>query len=153
MYNIRKYLIAVVEQEPTLLSSSIKNNILFGVSQNKIKNQDINYWFKKFNLYDFIIGLPNHYDYNIGENSKNISGGQKQKLAIIRALLKRPQIIILDEPTSSLDKIGKNVLIEILQNIKKDRIIIIITHDNDIFKICDEVIELSQKIHNKTAIN
>ena len=74
-----------------------------------------------------------------------LSGGQKQRIAIIRALLMNPDLLCFDEPTSSLDADNKNLLIEIIRKIKKDRAIIVVSHDDDfIEKIADKTIVLGK---------
>lgn len=74
---------------------------------------------------------------------KNLSGGQKQRVAIIKAIIKNPSIILLDEPTSALDNQCSLLLLNYLQRIKHDKIIIIVTHDNNLAKMCDETINLN----------
>ena len=74
----------------------------------------------------------------------NLSGGEKQKLSLIRTFLKNTDLIILDEPTNALDVFTKEKLVKYLDSLKKDRIIVIITHDRELFDIGDEVIEIKK---------
>ncbi len=74
----------------------------------------------------------------------SLSGGEKQRLAIVRALIKEPSVILCDEPTSNLDDDNVEVIMTYLNNIKLDRTIIIITHDNRIDKYIDETIYMNQ---------
>ena len=73
----------------------------------------------------------------------NISGGEKQKIAIIRQLLKTPDMMMFDEPTSALDSQSKQAFIEILKERKRQHITVIATHDPVLISACDEVIEIS----------
>ena len=85
----------------------------------------------------------NGYETQVNGQSNNLSGGQKQRIAIMRALLKGPELLFLDEPTSALDSEGILLLTETLQQIKEDRIIVVITHDRLVREACDEVVALS----------
>ena len=76
------------------------------------------------------------------EQNHNISGGEKQKIAIIRLLLQNPSVMLLDEPTSALDRASRSVLIDILQQKKRNHIVIVVSHDSDLLEACDAVIEL-----------
>jgi ABC-type bacteriocin/lantibiotic exporter with double-glycine peptidase domain len=77
-------------------------------------------------------------------DSTNISGGERQRIAIARALYADSKIIILDEPSSALDKKSQNLLIEAIMKIKNERVIVVITHSDRLMLACDFVIELSQ---------
>ena len=75
----------------------------------------------------------------VGELGKNISGGQRQRLALARANYNYPKVIILDEPTSALDSVNESFIIKYISENKKEKITIIITHSKNIIKKCDEV--------------
>ena len=93
--------------------------------------------------------MPSLDNTEILDRGKNLSGGQKQKIALARLLYKNADIILLDEATSALDTNAAKELCEVMQKIKKDKIIIIITHSDNVLKYCDKVI----KIENKTILN
>ena len=78
----------------------------------------------------------------VGENASNLSGGEKQKICLIRALIKDPDVLVLDEPTSALDKESAQALKDYLRTTKKGRITIIVTHDRSLNDIADVVISL-----------
>lgn len=137
-YWIRKKFIGITEQEPILINDTIKQNITYGLD--KVDTNDIYYWCKKFKLYDFINTLPNKFDTIINERSNNISGGEKQKISLVRTFIKNPNVIILDEPTSALDQMSINGLKSILKDLKSNKIIIIVTHDSSLFDISDEIL-------------
>ena len=71
-----------------------------------------------------------------------LSGGEKQKIAIIRMLLKDPEVMLLDEPTSALDAASRSHLIDLLKDFRKDHLVIVVSHDEELLAVCDEVREL-----------
>ena len=94
--------ISIVTQDTTLFDDTIKNNILYANSQ-QLADDEIKEVAEKSFAYNFIKDLPNKYETVIGENGLRLSGGEKQRLSIARAMLKKAPIILLDEATSSLD--------------------------------------------------
>jgi len=133
--------IGYVPQNVYLMDTSIKENICFG--ENSYKNDDLDQSIKKSNLQNFVKKLPQGLDTIIGEKSGKISGGQAQRIGLARALIKKPSLLILDEATNSLDEESESVILKNLQNLKGEITIILISHDTNPFKICDEVIDLS----------
>lgn len=99
---------------------------------------------KKINLYSFIESLPKKLETIIGEKNSNLSGGEKQKLSILRVLYKNPPVIILDEPTSALDEESIRCLQVYLNQIKRDKIIILISHNSEFISISDEIVDLDK---------
>ena len=94
-------------------------------------------------ILNFENGFQNKYsDINIKINEHDISKGEQQKIALLRALLKDPDVIILDEPTTALDQITTTNLLQYLKSKKKNKIIIIITHDDRITSIFDSILKL-----------
>ena len=87
---------------------------------------------------------------NINEITSNLSGGEKQRIALIREVLNEPDILILDEPTSSLDKTSLNKTIELLNKIRKTTTLIIFTHQNEFKKYNYKIYELKNKKLNQT---
>jgi len=119
-------MIGIVTQDSILFNESIKNNIKLGdphASDKKIVEAA-----KAANAHDFIIKMKDGYESNIGESGNKLSGGQKQRLSIARAILKNPQILILDEATSSLDTESEKLVQSALENIMKGRTALIIAH-------------------------
>jgi subfamily B ATP-binding cassette protein MsbA len=123
--SIRKE-ISMVSQETTLFDDTIKNNIKYAkkdASDNEV------YEVAKLSFCDeFINNLPQKYETLIGENGVRLSGGEKQRLSIARAMLKRSSIILLDEATSSLDSEIENKIQEALKILTKDKTTIVIAH-------------------------
>ena len=143
--NIKKNwhnLIAHVPQNPILLDSSIEENITFGqlkrINKDKLKNAA-----KLSNILDFIDSQPNKFKSLVGENGSKISGGQRQRIAIARALYKESKVILLDEPTSSLDhNTGQEIIKTLVELKEKGFTIIIVTHNINDIKKCDKIIKL-----------
>ncbi|MBU5437455.1 ABC transporter ATP-binding protein/permease [Tissierella sp. MSJ-40] len=146
LYDTRKKIIGVSEQEPKLMSDTILNNITYGL--NTYDYRDIDMFLNIFNMN--IDNFKNGINTNIYESSNNISGGEKLKFSLIKTFLKDPDVIILDEPTSALDTNSIDNLINILQKIKKDKIIIIITHNQNILNIADEIIDTSYSFNSNS---
>lgn len=139
MYYIRKRIIGISEQEPALINDTIGKNVTYGID---IYNyDDIEEVLKSLNL--DINKFQDGLNTNIYEAANNISGGEKLKISLARTFLKNPDMIILDEPTSALDVNSIEKLEFILKEIKKDKIIIIVTHNRDILDILDEIIDLN----------
>ena len=118
--------ISMVSQETTLFDDSIKNNIKYA---NKEASDDEVYNVAKLSFCDeFINNLPNKFDTLIGENGTRLSGGEKQRLSIARAMLKKSSIILLDEATSSLDSETEAKIQEALKTLTKNKTTIVIAH-------------------------
>ena len=118
--------ISLVSQDTTLFDDTIRNNIAYanlGASQKEIE-EAAKYSFAS----EFIEKLPNKYETIIGENGTRLSGGEKQRLSIARAMLKKSQIILLDEATSSLDAETENKIQDAINFLTKDRTTIVIAH-------------------------
>jgi len=118
--------ISLVSQDTTLFDDTIRNNIVYAnsnASQAEIE-EAAKYSFAS----EFIEKLPNKYDTIIGENGTRLSGGEKQRLSIARAILKKSQIILLDEATSSLDAETENQIQEAINFLTKNRTTIVIAH-------------------------
>ncbi|WP_415320651.1 ABC transporter ATP-binding protein [Candidatus Pelagibacter sp. Uisw_092] len=118
--------ISLVSQDTTLFDDTIKNNIAYAnlnASQKEIEEAAKNSFAS-----EFIDKLPNKYETIIGENGTRLSGGEKQRLSIARAMLKKSQIILLDEATSSLDAETENKIQEAVNFLTKDRTTIVIAH-------------------------
>jgi len=98
---------------------------------------------KRVGIHDFIMSLPDGYNTILKEDATNISGGQKQLLSLARALLTTSEVILLDEVTSSLDPNTTDKIAELLDDLKTDHTLIIITHNKDLMKVADKLIVLN----------
>ena len=139
--------ISVLNQESYLFNLSIREN--FNLVEKDIKKQEE--MCKLTGIDKFIKTLPKGYDTIIDENSHNISGGQKRLLSLTRTLLKDAKILIFDEATSSLDTDKIQNVINVLNELKKNHTVIVITHKEEIENIADEVITINDgKVKIKT---
>lgn len=138
---LRKFNIGLTEQEPQLIPDTIYNNLTLyeEVDQSLLQNL-----IQIIGLANYIQTLPNGMNTTINESSTNISGGEKQKISIIRQLVRNYDFMIFDEPTSALDKKSKENFWTYLSGIKENKIILVVTHDNNIKLMCDENIELER---------
>ena len=130
--------ISVVYQDPFIFNLSIKDNILLSnkdASEEEFKNAC-----KKAKLDEFVLKMPNGYDTIINDKSTNLSGGQKQRIAIARAIIKNAKIILFDEPTSALDKENTKYIKELIDELAKEKTVIVISHDMKLIKDFDDII-------------
>jgi ATP-binding cassette, subfamily B, bacterial MsbA len=118
--------ISLVSQDTTLFDDTIKNNIKYAKSD--VKDEDIVAAAKFSYAHEFIDKLPNKYETIIGENGIRLSGGEKQRLSIARAMIKKSPIILLDEATSSLDAETESKIQDALKILTKDKTTIVIAH-------------------------
>ncbi|KAK4709164.1 hypothetical protein R3W88_030089 [Solanum pinnatisectum] len=118
--------IALVSQEPTLFSTSIKENVAYG--KDGATKEEIEAAIEIANVSKFINRLPEGIETNVGERGTQLSDGQKQRIAIARAILKDPRILLLDEATSALDAESESLVREALDKIMVDRTTIIVAH-------------------------
>jgi len=118
--------IAIVTQEPILFNDTIRDNIAYG-NQNAT-DEDIERTAKDAYAYNFIQSFPDKFDTKIGELGSRLSGGEKQRICIARALLKNAPILILDEATSSLDTESEILVQKALENLMKGRTTFVIAH-------------------------
>lgn len=135
-------LIGLVTQEPILFNDTIKNNITYG-SEN-IKDKQIEEAAKIAKIDDFISSLDLKYETIIGERGSLLSGGQKQRLSIARAIIKNPPILVFDEATSSLDSQSEKKVQEAIDNLVKDRTVIMIAHRLTTIKNVDKIVVLEE---------
>ena len=136
--------IAIVSQDTLLFHGTVYENIAFG-KQNAQKDNIIRSAIEA-GAHDFIEKLPNGYDTMVGENGANLSGGERQRIAIARAILRNPKILILDEPTSSLDSEAENKIKVTLSAITKNRTTITISHRLSTIINADRIIVLDNGV-------
>ncbi len=125
LYSLRKN-ISLVSQDTTLFDDTVKNNIRY--AKLDASDQEIFEAAKNSFAHEFIDKLPNKYDTLIGENGVRLSGGEKQRLSIARAMLKKSPIILLDEATSSLDAETENKIQIAIKELTKNKTTIVIAH-------------------------
>jgi subfamily B ATP-binding cassette protein MsbA len=132
--------IAIVTQQTILFNDSVRNNIAYGNIETS--DDEVIGAAKAANAHDFIMRMPLGYETNIGELGTKISGGEKQRLSIARALLKNAPILILDEATSSLDTEAEREVQEALDNLMKGRTTLVIAHRLSTIRNADRIIVL-----------
>ena len=150
-----------IPQKPKLMDRTLYENIIYGLEttvMNKSKSENIkhiNDVMRKMDLDSHIIKIVNEkMDTNMGVDGIRLSGGQRQIIWILRAMLRNPQLLILDEPSASLDPKNKSLIMKIIKKIGENKTIIIITHDhigNDFRKITmkeGKIVQHKEQNHN-----
>ena len=132
--------LAIVLQEPILFSTSIAENIGYGRPGAQLP--EIIEAAKSANVHEFIAALPNGYETPVGERGMMLSGGERQRIALARAFLKDAPILILDEPTSSVDMTTEAGIMEAMERLMAGRTTLMIAHRLSTLDICDARIEL-----------
>lgn len=132
--------IGLVLQEPILFRDTIKNNIAY--SKPGAAMEEIIRAAKIANAHDFIVEFPNAYDTGIGERGVGLSGGEKQRISIARAVLKNPPILILDEATSSVDTQTEKLIQDAISRLIKNRTTFIIAHRLSTLREADKIVVL-----------
>ena len=140
-YNWKKN-IGYADQKLVFSNETILKTIAFGEEEKNIDEQFVADCLKKLDLLDFFMKMPNKLNTFIGENGKNLSGGQLQKLNIARALYLNPKILIFDEVTNNLDTKSQEKFVELINSYKKNCLIVIATHLEKVLSYCDNIIEL-----------
>ena len=130
-----------IQQDPILFNSSILENIRYGKPE--ASYSQVERAAKLANAHDFIMELPQGYNSVVGELGGNLSGGQRQRIAIARAIIMEPIMLILDEPTASLDAHAEKLVMEAIRNVSKGRTTFIITHRLSTLMASDKVVYLA----------
>ena len=134
--------IGYVPQDTYLVDDTIKSNIAFGVPTEKINNNNLNLAIELSQLKKLINSLPEKENSLVGEDGIKLSGGEKQRIGIARALYFRPKVLFLDEPTSSLDSKNEKLILEDIYKLGENRTILIISHRTKIFKYCKKILNI-----------
>jgi ATP-binding cassette subfamily B protein len=132
--------ISIVLQDSFLFSVSIKENIRFGKLD--ASDQEVVDAAKSIGAHEFIMKLPNGYDYVIQEESSNVSIGQRQLISFARTLVANPEILVLDEATSSVDAYTELLIQRALKKLMLNRMTIIIAHRLSTIRLCDEILTI-----------
>ena len=135
--------IAMVEQSAFVYEDTVANNIAIGVPNASI--EDIKQAAKRAGIANVIERLPDGYDTMLGEYGISLSGGEVQRLGIARAMLKNPDIIVMDEPTSNLDVFNEKQIVRTLEQEFKDKIIIIVSHRKSTLTFCNRIFRVLDK--------
>ena len=130
--------ISYVTQETFLFSDTIENNIR--IAKADATREEIIEAAKKASIHDFIMSTSDGYDTKLAELGDSISGGEKQRIGIARAFLHDSKMIFLDEPTSNIDSLNEGMILRSLEQEKKDKTIILVSHRKSTMGIADEVL-------------
>lgn len=135
----------MVPQNPTLISASIATNIAYALPENSplASIQNIRAAATAAGIDDFISSLPHGYETSIGAGGTGLSGGQAQRIAIARAIARRPKLLVLDEVTSGLDgESARGVRETIIRMGRRGCGVLAVTHEAEMMRACDEVVVL-----------
>src|SRR5262249_13528019 len=135
-------LMGIVTQEPILFNDTIANNIALG--NEHATAQEIEHAAKIANAHQFIMQKEAGYETNIGDRGSKLTGGERQRLTIARAVLKNPPILILDEATSSLDTESERLVQDAINNLMQNRTSVVIAHRLSTIRHADEIIVLQK---------
>jgi ABC-type multidrug transport system fused ATPase/permease subunit len=134
--------ISMVLQDPLLFSGTILDNIHYG--RLDAERADIIEAARAANVHDFITGLPKKYETKLGERGARLSGGERQRISIARAFLKDAPILLLDEPTSSIDSRTEKVILDALERLMQGRTTFMIAHRLSTIRNPDFILVMDQ---------
>ena len=134
--------IALVDQRPIIINDTLKCNIALGEKEVLINDNKVRLSISLAGLDVYFDSIGNNLDFLLSDDGLNISGGQKQKIALARALYFDKEILILDEPTSALDKKSERDVLNVIHEVNKTKTIIIVTHNVDLLKHCNRIVTI-----------
>lgn len=129
---------AYITQQTYIFNDTIEENIR--LAHRSATQEQIIEAAKQASIHDFIMSLPEGYQTKMTELGGNLSDGEKQRIGIARAFLHNAPIILLDEPTSNLDSLNESIILQSLQNVKANKLIVLVSHRQSTMAICDQVI-------------
>ena len=136
--------IGYVPQMIFMLDDTIRNNVAYGVDEKDIDEEQVWYALREAQMDEFVRGLPDGLDTSIGERGVRISGGQRQRLGIARALYTEPEIMIFDEATSALDNDTESAIMEAIERLHGKKTLVIIAHRLTTIEKCDAVYRVEE---------
>jgi len=143
----------LVSQDALLFNDTLRSNLTFGLDR-EVTDGELIEALRKSQLYNFVMNIPSGLDAEIGDKGLKLSGGEKQRVAIARAFLRRSEILILDEATSSLDTPTEKIIQEAINEVIKGRTAIIIAHRLSTVKNADKIIFMEEgKIAEQGSLN
>ncbi|XP_008256635.2 bile salt export pump isoform X1 [Oryctolagus cuniculus] len=150
--------IGIVSQEPVLFACSIKDNIKYGDNTQEIPMERIIAAAKQAQLHDFVMSLPEKYETNVGSQGSQLSRGEKQRIAIARAIVRDPKILLLDEATSALDTESEKTVQVALDKAREGRTCIVIAHrlstiqNSDIIAVMSQGVVIEKGTHEELMV-
>jgi ATP-binding cassette, subfamily B, bacterial PglK len=137
--------LSYVPQNVFLTDDSLKRNIAFGLKETEISTKKIYDVIKAAELDKFVNSLPKKLDTVVGERGARISGGQRQRIGLARALYHEPELLVLDETTSSLEKETEEKIMKTVSRIQNNKTIIIVSHDKELLSNCEIIYLINEK--------
>jgi ATP-binding cassette subfamily B protein len=134
--------VMLVDQTPYLFQATVRENILY--ARPEASEADLIDAARAAAIHDRILQLPQGYETSLAERGQTLSAGERQRIALARALLANPKVLILDEPTSALDEANEQAIADTLRSALAGRTVILITHRATLARIADQTITLSQ---------
>lgn len=131
-----------VEQDTQLFHDTIRNNV--AVAKLDATDEEIEAACRKASIHDFILGLPEGYNTQVGELGDTLSGGERQRLGLARAFLHDAPFMLLDEPTSNLDSLNEGVILRALQRERDNKAVLLVSHRASTMRVADRVVNMSQ---------
>ena len=139
--------ISYIPQNISIINGTILENIIIGFSKNEVDIKKIHLAIKNAQLSEFIQSLPDGEETGIIENGLNLSGGQKQKIGIARALVSEPTLLILDEATSSLDSKSESDIMKVINSLRESSTLIVVAHRLSTIRNADQILYFGEKVH------
>lgn len=130
---------AIVSQDKPLLSGTVRENILYG-TRRKVSEEELMRVAKLANVYDFAMAAPGGFDAQVGVGGGSFSGGQRQCIAVARAMMRNPDYLLLDEATSNLDARSEQLVSQALANLMKGRTTVVIAHSYAATRSADHIV-------------
>lgn len=140
--------ISYVPQQITIFDGTLRENLTMGYPDQTFSDGQIIIALNKASLRDFYENLPFGLDSHLQDSGENISGGQKQRLGIARALITEPELLVFDEATSALDVNTENSILNTIKDLSANLTVIMIAHRLSTLKICDQILYLSEDNYN-----
>ena len=137
-------LIGYIPQDIFLLDGTIRANVAFGMDESNISEENVLRALEEASLAEFVKSLPKGIDTEIGERGIRLSGGQRERIGIARALFLNPEILIMDEATSSLDNDTEKDIMETIRNLQGKKTMIIIAHRLSTLDFCDRIYQVDK---------
>ncbi|RYG19511.1 MAG: ABC transporter ATP-binding protein [Chitinophagaceae bacterium] len=134
-----QHCIGYVPQHIFILDDSVISNVAFGINKDEVDEDRVRQALTQANAMEFVAKMPNGLATNLGQDGKLLSGGQRQRIGIARALYRSNKVLILDEPTSALDIESEHDLMQLLNQLKHDVLIIVISHRPAAIKLSDKI--------------
>jgi ATP-binding cassette subfamily B protein len=140
-----RHRICYIPQNPILLNRSVYENIVYGLSPEPSK-EAVTALMMKENLQTFLAGLPNGLDTSVGLHGSKLSGGQRQIVWVLKSLLTKPELVVLDEPTASVDETTKGIVHRLLTETMASKTVVMITHDPYLLDFADRIVTFEKGV-------